>query len=1175
MALNFNETEKEILKYWKEDNTFEKSLSKKGKNFVFFEGPPTANGKPGIHHVLSRVFKDVICRYKTMQGFKVIRKAGWDTHGLPVELETEKEIGLHSKKDIEKYGIAAFNQKCKESVWKYVQDWQDLTQRIAYWLDMDNPYITYDASYMESVWWIIKQISDKGLLYKGHRVVPYCPRCGTVLSSHEVAQGYKTIKEPSVYVKLKIKNPSSHPVFSKIKGDISLLVWTTTPWTLPANVAVAVNKNIDYIAVEINNEVLVLAKDRKDILKGEYKIISQFKGKDLQELEYEPLFNLAKDNAYKVLLGDFVSTEEGTGLVHIAPAFGEDDMKLIQEWNLNHKDKPFPILLFVDSEGKFKAEVKEWAGMFVKNADPLIIKHLSENGKVFAVEDYEHEYPFCWRCKTPLLYYAKEGWFIRMSALKEKLKANNEKINWVPSHIKNGRFGEWLEDVKDWALSRERYWGTPLPVWECKQCQHQEVIGSRQDLLKQTFSKNKYFLVRHGESRNVVEEIRSSFPELGEFPLTEKGIKEAQKAAVNLKKQKIDFIFSSDLLRTKQTAEIIAKELNTPIIYDDRLREIGAGDLNGKPRNHAETFFTPEENKSLRSRTIRRFKDPFPGGETYAQMRTRLIDFMREIDSKYDGKNIVIVGHIANILLLESSSSGMNIQETGEYHEKLKCDTAAVRELEFKDFPYNDQGEIDLHRPYIDQVKFQCPECKSKMQRVPEVIDCWFDSGSMPFAQYHYPFENKNFIEKKEQFPAEYIAEAIDQTRGWFYTLLAIATLLGLESPYKNVIVLGHVLDKKGQKMSKSVGNIVNPWEVIEKYGADALRWYFFTINQPGEPKLFDEKNVDQSLKKFLMTFWNCLVFLKTYNTKEILAKKPKPANLLDKWILSRLNSVIEKVTKDLESYDVFSSARLIEDFVVNDLSLWYVRRSRSRFQQPVNSKELDQASMVLGYILFETSKMCAPFVPFVSEKAMQESGSKISVHLYSWPKADKKIIDKDLEKEMDLIRQAASLALNLRNQAQIKVRQPLAEANINFGGAKVQEELLRILEDELNIRSIKIVDEIESRNNWVNGQAGKISVSINIQIPEELKEEGILRDVIRFIQDSRKKAGCTPQDKITIVFVASDYLKTILIKNETIILNQTKTKGIKYVNQKPATIPFFQQDGRIENDDVWLGIEK
>jgi isoleucyl-tRNA synthetase len=1192
MQINFSETEKKIVKYWRENKIFEKSLEKEKGNFVFFEGPPTANAKPGVHHVLARAFKDIICRYKTMQGFRVVRKAGWDTHGLPVELETEKRLNLKSKKDIEKHGIDEFNQTCRESVWQYVQEWRDLTEKIGFWLDMDNPYITYDSSYIESVWWIIKEIAKKGLLYQDYKVVPYCPRCGTGLSSHEVAQGYRKIKEPAIYVKFEVRDLRFEVLktsnIQPLTSNVYLLVWTTTPWTLPANVAIAVNPEVDYILAKKDNEHLILAKERKEALEENFEIIKEFKGKELVGLSYNPLFSKEEvdipieNGIHKVLPAEFVSTEEGTGLVHIAPAFGEEDLALIREQIPNLK---FQIPKPVDEEGKFTPEVKKWAGMFVKDADPLIIKHLQKNGSLFKIEDYEHDYPFCWRCKTPLLYYAKISWFIKTKEIKEELIKNNQKINWIPSHIKEGRFGEWLKELKDWAISRERYWGTPLPVWECEDCKHREVIGGRKDLIAKQFSTNQYFVLRHGEALNNKKEIYSSYPEKTPCPLTERGKKQVETVAQKLKKEKIDLIFSSDLLRTKQTAEIIGKILKIDPIYDERLREIDTGRFNGKPIKEGNKFFNPENKLNQEELLFKKYNQGFPEGETYFQVRARMFDFIKEIEKRHQNKKILIISHKIPLLMLESLSFGLSDKEMTDPRKEWEIEEGELKKWEYKAFPYNKEGKLDFHRPYIDEVQFLCPKCGSLMKRAPEVIDCWFDSGSMPFAQWHYPFENKELIDKKEQFPSDYICEAIDQTRGWFYTLLAISTLLGFGPPYKNVIALGHVLDEKGEKMSKSKGNVVDPWEMIEKYGADSLRWYFYTVNQPGDPKLFSEKDIDQALKKFIMTFWNCYAFFSTYVSKkeargprpETLGKSqaPNPKHILDRWILSKLNNLISDVTERLDKYDITGAAREIEDFVIDDLSLWYIRRSRKRFQRPENEKELEEASRILGNVLLTTVKLAAPFVPFLTENIYEDFKNKESVHLEEWPKPQKGLIDKNLEEKMEIVREIVKIGLRLRDKAGIKVRQPLASLKIQNSKSKIQEELLELIKEELNIKEIEFVDQITKEKGWIEETEGEIKMALYIEISPELKKEGILREIIRLIQDARKKTGCKPEDKIEIFFVGDNYLKNILVKNQKEILGQTKTKKINWEDKRPELEFLTEKEAKIEDKEIWFGIKK
>ncbi|MCX6738041.1 MAG: class I tRNA ligase family protein, partial [Candidatus Parcubacteria bacterium] len=673
----FPKIEEKIIKFWKDNRIFGKSLEKKGGDFVFYEGPPTANGKPGVHHVLARTFKDVICRYQTMKGKRVLRKAGWDVHSLPVELEVEKQLGLKDKKKIEEYGIAKFNQECKKSVWKYATEWKDLTERIGYWLDLENPYVTSDPYYMESVFNIIKRIWGKGLLYQGYKVVPYCPRCGTGLSSHEVAQGYKTIKEDSIYVKFPVKN----------EKNTYLLVWTTTPWTLPSNVAIAVNPKIDYIKIKKDEEFLILAKQRQAILGENFEVVEKLRGKDLIGLNYNPLFDKGVvsietegKNIYQILSADFVTTEEGTGLVHIAPAFGQDDMELIKAQNEKSKTQnkrksnntsEFPILLTVDEAGKFKSEVKEWAGLFVKDADPLIIKHLAQEGLLFKVERYEHEYPFCWRCDTPLLYYAKKSWFIKTTDIKKNLIANNQKINWVPSHIKDGRFGEWLNDLKDWAISRERYWGTPLPIWKCQNCDEEIVIGSRDDLKKKKTTTNKYFVLRHGEAFSNAENFFSSWPELKKVPLTPKGEASIEQITSTIKGKKIDIIISSDILRASQTAQIVNKELGIGIIYDERLRENNTGSLNGNSVEEGEKYFNPENKLTYEQIILSKFKNSFPGGENYSDIKLRMIDFINDINKKYENKNILIVSHEVPIMMLESIFSGWTNKEAVERREEI------------------------------------------------------------------------------------------------------------------------------------------------------------------------------------------------------------------------------------------------------------------------------------------------------------------------------------------------------------------------------------------------------------------------------------------------------------------------------------------------------------------------
>ena len=943
MDLMLPKIEKEILEFWQKNNIFRKSLekTKEKPRFVFYEGPPFSNGLPGIHHLLARAFKDIILRYKTMQGFFVERKAGWDTHGLPTEMSAEKNLKIASKKQIEE-NIGGFVKECSSNVFTYKKDWEVFTERIGYWLDLENAYVTCSKEYIESLWWILKKIWDKGLLYQDYKVVPYCPRCGTSLSSHEVAQGYKTVLDSSVYVKFKLLS----------EENTYFLVWTTTPWTLPGNTAIAVNPNFKYSKIEINGEKLILAKDRLGSLDEGYKTLEELKGKDLVGLEYEPLFNFHKpeEKAWFVVGGSFVSLKEGTGLVHIAPAFGEDDMEVGKENNL-------PVILNVDESGRFKNEVKPWAGMFVKDADPLIIEELKKRGILFRKEMYEHEYPFCWRCDSPLLYYAKESWFIKVTAIKKALIENSKKINWVPGYLKEGRFGEWLKEAKDWNLSRERYWGTPLPIWECERCKKRTCIGS-------------------------IEELK------------------------------------------------------------------------------------------------------------------------------------------------EKAGAGLEVN--------------------------------DLHRPFIDEVTFDC-ECGGKMKRVKEVIDCWFDSGSMPFAQLHYPFENKDLIDKKKFFPADFICEGIDQTRGWFYTLLVVSTVLGLSSPYKNVVSVGIVLDEKGQKMSKSKGNIVKPADIVDKYGADVARFYFYTINAVAEPKSFSFKDVEALYRKFFDTLINTQKFFGTYVLGDYKGGKEfRSNNLLDKWIVSLLEKLNLKVIEKLDEYDVVGAARMFEGFV-DDLSNWYVRRSRKRFQKEISGKE--EAAGTLYYVLRKLSGLLAPFTPFLADFIYRElQGQEESIHLENYPSPNKKLVDGKLEEKMRRLREIVNLGLKERARLGIKVRQPLKEMSVGKLADGLDLELLDLAREEINLKGIRYDSSL------------KDSIKLDEIISVELKEEGIIREIIHGIQMMRKKLGLRPEDEIQVSYSGAETLVGIIENNKENISREAK---IKELAPKMNWQFDLEKEIEIESRKVKLAIKK
>lgn len=857
-----SEREKEILNYWRKNDIVHKSVNQVGKpEFIFFEGPPTANGKPGIHHVIARALKDTVCRYKTMEGYLVKRKAGWDTHGLPVEIEVEKQLGLTSKQQIEDYGIEDFNEKCRASVWGYENLWQEMTERIGYWIDMDNPYITLDNNYIESIWWILQRFFDSDLIYEGYKIMPYCPRCGTPLASHEVSQGYKDETIDSIYVKMRLKGEDNQ----------YFLVWTTTPWTLPANVALCVNPNFTYVKVKVMpeagpEEYYILVKERLSALLGDaenYQIVSEIKGKDLEGVEYEQLlpFITVDKKAWFVVCDDFVSTDDGTGIVHIAPAFGEDDYKIGQKYDL-------PLKQPVDKEGKFTEEILPWAGIFVKEADPQIVRYLKDQNSLLQKERITHSYPHCWRCQTPLLYYARKSWYIKTTAYKEQLIANNKQINWYPPYIGEKRFGNWLENLVDWSLSRDRFWGTPLNIWKCADCGQLISVGSRKEL-----------------------------------------------------------------------AELAVEDV--------------------------------------------------------------------------------------------------------------------------------DPEKVELHRPYVDEIHLKC-KCGQLMSRTPEVIDCWFDSGSMPYAQWHYPFEHGEDFEKL--FPADFICEAIDQTRGWFYSLLAISTFLFDQPAFKNVMVSGLVLDKNGQKMSKSKGNTVDPWKMLENYGADATRWYMLAVSPAWSPTKFDEAGVKEVFLKFFGTLQNVTSFFIMYaNIDQI---DPREFDIavsdreeIDQWIVSRLNSLIKSVRENMAEYEITKAVREIQEFVIDDLSNWYVRRCRERFWAPDLNDNKKAVYQTLYEILLTIAKLMAPFAPFIPEELYQNlthSLEEESVHFTEYPSFDQTLINPELEEHMALVMNIVSLGRACRNKVQIKVRQPLNEILVDGRRREMLQPMENLLKEELNIKHVHYIENLD-----------------------------------------------------------------------------------------------------------------
>ena len=1035
-TLNFVDRELEVLKFWKDNHVFEESIKARegGPVFTFYDGPPTANGKPHIGHILTRTMKDIMPRYKTMKGYKVRRQAGWDTHGLPVELEVEKLLGISGKPQIEDYGVEPFIQKCKESVWKYKGEWEKMSDRVGYWVDMEHPYITYDNNYIESVWWSLKQIWNKGLIYKGHKIVPYCPRCGTSLSSHEVAQGYKDIKDQTATCRFKVKG----------EDNTYLLAWTTTPWTLPSNVALCVNPEHIYVKAELEGTTYILAEALVEAVLGTegVSVKEKFVGKELCGMAYEPLFTCAKTDkkAYFVVADNYVTLTDGTGIVHIAPAFGEDDARVGRENGL-------PFIQLVDEQGHFTEEFTavfpHLKDVFVKDADKEILKYLKEQGTLFKAIPHTHSYPHCWRCDTPLLYYARDTWFIEMTKVRDRLVANNKTVNWMPESIGEGRFGNFLEGVIDWGLSRSRYWGTPLPIWECK-CGHKHLIGS-------------------------IEELKSMS----------------------------------------------------------------------------------------------------------------------------------------------------------------------------KDCPDN----IELHKPYIDNVHLTCPECGGEMKRVSDVIDCWYDSGSMPFAQLHYPFENKEVFE--ENFPADFISEAVDQTRGWFYTLMAISTLIFDKAPYKNVIVLGHVGDKDGIKMSKHKGNVVDPWSVLDVQGADAVRWYFYSASAPWLPSRFAGENVSESQRKFMGTFWNTYAFYVLYaNIDNFDPTKHElnydTLNMMDKWILSRLHTLIKGVDEHLENYRIFEASRDMQDFV-DDLSNWYVRRSRERFWQSDMPQDKINAYKTLHTVLVTLAKISAPFIPFMAEQVYQnlvksvDAAAPISVHLCDYPVCDEAMIDTQLEKYMNEVLSIVVLGRSCRNESNIKNRQPVG--NLYVGATEVlPQEFIDIVAEELNVKHVeftteaadfisysfkpqmrtlgpkygKLLNAIRTTLAELDGSAAMAelnengvlklaiegqdieltkddllistaqkegyaaatdngyTVAIDTNLTPELLEEGFVREIISKVQTMRKEADFEVQDHILVSFKGSEKVATIISKNADYIASEVLANAVS-----KDCLEGYTKDWKVNGEEVTLTVKK
>ncbi|MBI5139218.1 class I tRNA ligase family protein [Candidatus Nomurabacteria bacterium] len=1191
--------EEKVLEFWRENKIFEKSLkeSEGRKEFIFYEGPPTANGKPGIHHLEARAFKDAIPRYKTMRGFHVRRKGGWDTHGLPVELQVEKKLGLNSKKAIEEYGIEKFNHECKESVWEYLDVWNRFTKRIGYWVDQDNPYVTYDNNFIESVWNIVSETHKQNLLYKDYKVVPWCPRCGTALSSHELAQGYEDVKDLSVYVKFKLTSPDAFALKEKEKNSVTflqptagtfrqqnsslspvstdtfILAWTTTPWTLPGNVALAVGEDVDYVKVKSGDEFYILAKARLSLLGENPEIVAEFRGKDLIGLEYEPLFPFLADiisesektkleKAYKIYGANFVTTEDGTGVVHTAVMYGQDDFELGTKVGL-------PKHHLVNLEGKFIKGTGFLEGRFVREVDEAgkptlavdIIKYLTDKNLFFKKENYEHSYPHCWRCHTALIYYARDSWYVRMSdpKIKEKLISENKTINWEPAYTRDGRFGEWLREIKDWAISRERYWGTPLPVWLSSDGE-KIVVDSIETLKKYgKNSGNKYFVIRHGGTEGNKKGV-VSYKNQASDHLTHEGEEQVRVAIKNLKENKIDLIITSHFTRTKETAEILRISLGlekSAVIEDPRLCEMNPGSFDGG--------LWQDYHNHVKDTGPNWFDRKIADGESLLDVKKRTAEALYDLEQKYQNKNIILVTHggpawllFVNTGLFEPDHDEYVPASTHVFVKEFKVfKNAEIRELPFLPLPHDASFNIDLHRPYIDQVVLE--KDGKEFYRTKEVMDVWFDSGAMPFAQDHYPFENKEWVEGVG-YPADYICEAIDQTRGWFYTLHAVGVLMGRGKSYKNVICLGHLLDANGKKMSKSIGNVVDPWEVINKYGVDTLRLWMYSVNQPGESKNFDEKTVQLLNSQVFGLLYNVLSFYELYRDESVETNiSPKSQNVLDVWILAKLDELIELMTKNLDNYKLLEPARAFKDFV-GDLSTWYLRRSRER----IKNGDKD-AKQTLYFVLKTLSKLLAPFAPFSAEDIwlkLKNDQDVESVHLAKWPVKNifgkirfvfykgrmKKII-----LNMKTARDIVSFGLKERQIQNLPVKQPLKKINIKVTFPK---EFFSIIRDELNVKEIKQDKNLNT------------DVVLDSEITPELKEEGKYRELVRGLQDMRKKEGLTPSEKVSLLIYTSDEGQKLVQKFETEI------KKIVLVDK----IEFQSNDGdelKIDNLVFKVKIEK
>ncbi len=1104
--------EEEMLAFWEREGIFQQSLKKdspKG-DFIFYDGPPFATGLPHYGHILASTIKDAVPRYKTMQGYHVPRKWGWDCHGLPLENIIEKRLGLATKRDIEALGVEKFNEAARDAVLEYADDWKKIIPRMGRWADMDDDYRTMDATYTESVWWAFKTLDEKGLVYEGFKSMHLCPRCGTTLSNFEVNLGYKDIKDIAVTVKLELKDePGTY-----------LLVWTTTPWTLPGNMAAAVHKDYEYVKVRIKKEdgteeKVILAKDRLSIIESEYEIEETFSGKKLVGRSYIPPFDYfaARDfehkaNAWMIYHADYVELgEEGTGAVHLAPAYGDEDMALAKVENI-------PIVHHVDHDGHFREFVTDFAGQLVKpkddekngvlhlDADIAITKYLQEKGLIFKKENIKHSYPHCWRCDTPLLNYATTSWFVRATELKDQLVAENNNVRWVPEHVGRARFGDWLENVRDWAISRQRYWGAPLPVWRNPDTQEYRILGSLEELqLYVKRSGNTYFVMRHGESVSNEHGVVSARHDNDSDVLTERGRTQVADALAHIPED-IDLIIHSGFIRTKETAEIIAEARGLSadaIIEDTRIGEVSiAAKFEGK---------TWAEYNAQFPQFADRYTMKIDGVENRRDVQVRTGEFLYDLEEQYRGKKILIISHAGTIFGLSCAAVGADVDRAhtlwkdGDYMAN-----AEVQPLHFVPMPHNRNFELDYHRPYIDEIELY-DESGTKLVRVPDVFDCWFESGSMPYGQQHYPFENLDVFSPDDAkgYPADFIAEGLDQTRGWFYSLIVLGTALFGRSPYKNVIVNGLVLAEDGKKMSKSLQNYPDPMLVADKYGVDTMRFYLLSSSIiKGEDLNFSEKGLAELARKNIGRLHNVLAFYELYRDAACAPTDASPV-AIDRWIRARLAEVIDAVTNGFDAYELDRATRPITDFI-DDLSVWYVRRSRDRFKGD-DVQDRTYALGTLRYVLTRLAEVMAPTMPFYADylyRAVRTEGDPESVHLASWPEAP--IADMDILRDMADVRTIVSLALDARTKANIKVRQPLARLSVKDAERIVSDsELNALIRDEVNVKEVVAVS------------AGSDRVVLDTEVTDALRIEGVARDFMREVQEARKNAGLAPQDRIVV----------------------------------------------------------